>query len=550
MNRKHLSNDSHFLAAILDSIQDGVSVLAPDLTVLYTNRVMEQWYQASMPLVGKKCHVVYHQSESACHPCPTLRCLESGGMEMEIVQGLPGSQAQWLELFAFPMKDETTRRVTAVVEYVRDITARVEAQRALDQKTQMLASMHEIDRAILSAHSVDDIIAASLHRIRKVLGATRVSLASLNPDGRSATVQGVSETVEIPVTIGQTVPLETFGPPDQGDWPIGWIDDLAKWPHMTPIHEQILASGIRSVMLVPLRYTNDLLAVLNVGYDKPHAISQEHKDIAEEITTQLALALHQARLTEHIRRHNEELEANVAERTRQIQASNEAFEEFAYSVSHDLRAPLRAIRGFAEIIARRHRDSLDEEGRHYFDNIVEAAGRMSHLISDLLAYSRLGKSALPPRPVPLSKVLTEVLSRFDAAIAKLQAEVIVPHTLPTVMAHPTLLEQIFLNLIDNALKYRRIDVAPRIEITTQASKGDLVISVADNGMGIAAKHFDKIFNIFQRLHSQEDYPGTGIGLATVKRAAQRLGGLVEVTSKVGEGSVFSLRLPETLRVER
>lgn len=248
-------------------------------------------------------------------------------------------------------------------------------------------------------------------------------------------------------------------------------------------------------------------------------------------------------LNAELKRHSEELELRVARRTAELEEANRALESFVYSVSHDLRAPLRAISGFSEIIARRHKDSLNEEALHYFENILEATDRMGDLITDLLAYSRLGKDAMTPEAVSLRALFGEIVAEFEPKRAEVGAEIILGEAMPQVLGTRSLLWQVFSNLIDNALSYGRGGVHPIVAIEAQQEAGWVEVRVSDNGLGVAPEHHQRIFNIFQRLHSQDDRPGTGIGLAVVRKAAELMGGSVGIDSVPGEGSVFWVRLP-------
>lgn len=248
---------------------------------------------------------------------------------------------------------------------------------------------------------------------------------------------------------------------------------------------------------------------------------------------------------------NATLGIRVAERTRELEHRTAELEEksaqlesFSYSVSHDLRAPLRAISGFSQILARRHRGELSEDGRHFLDNVVEASAHMGRLIDDLLSYSRLGRKAVALRPVALGQVLHNISNTLQSRIAETRASLHIPDDLPAVTGDHTLLTQIFTNLIDNALTYRKPGVPARVSLQWRdAGDGQVVISVADNGIGIAPEHFEKIFNVFHRLHSQDEYPGTGIGLAVVQKSVGMLDGRAWLESTPGTGSTFHVQLP-------
>ncbi len=251
--------------------------------------------------------------------------------------------------------------------------------------------------------------------------------------------------------------------------------------------------------------------------------------------------------TEQLKQRTLELEQRsrqLEERSAQLEKTNQQLESFSYSVSHDLRAPLRAVSGFAQILARRHRDSLNEEGRHFLDNIVQAGAHMGQLIDDLLSYSRLGRKAVNLKPIPLAQVMDSIRLTLQPRVAETGATLSIPQDLPGVSGDGTLLRQIFTNLVDNALTYRKPGVPAQISVQWRRDDdGQIVVSVTDNGIGIAAEHHSGIFNVFQRLHSQDDYPGTGIGLAVVQRAAEMQGGRVWVESTPGAGSTFHVQLP-------
>ena len=242
---------------------------------------------------------------------------------------------------------------------------------------------------------------------------------------------------------------------------------------------------------------------------------------------------------------NQTLEHRVFERTAQLQSANKELESFSYSISHDLRAPLRAIFGFSQIISQRHKDSLNAEGRQYVDYVVDASIRMEQLINDLLSYSRLGRAGVTLVPVALTKIIDDVYSDFKAELKEINGTFETDNELPTILGDDSLLHQIFSNLIGNAIKYRRADVPLKINIQSEPIAEGYQVKVIDNGIGISDKHYDKIFNVFQRLHSETKYSGTGIGLANVKKAVTLLRGTIQVESIVNSGSTFIINFMTT-----
>jgi PAS domain S-box-containing protein len=243
---------------------------------------------------------------------------------------------------------------------------------------------------------------------------------------------------------------------------------------------------------------------------------------------------------------NEELQAEVATRQRAesaLQESNSALEAFSYSVSHDLRAPIRAMQGFAKVLLEDYESVLDETGRECAARIVNAAERMDLLVHDLLVFSRLGHTSLELAPIALRELVLEVIAQVESELQNRNGRVEIPETMPHVMAHATTLRQILINLVSNAVKFVAPGVQPLVRIEAIEDGEWAVLSVRDNGIGIAPEDQKRIFRVFERLHSTEIYPGTGLGLAIVKKGAERMGGQAGVESHPGEGSRFWIRLP-------
>jgi signal transduction histidine kinase len=235
----------------------------------------------------------------------------------------------------------------------------------------------------------------------------------------------------------------------------------------------------------------------------------------------------------------------VTERTRQLEAANQELEAFSYSVSHDLRAPLRAISGFTSILLEDYGRALPQEGLESLTRVKDNSEHMGHLIDDLLAFSRLGRQALRVQRVRTRGVVDRALAQLGPSVDVRQVDLVVGD-LPDCESDPDLLEQVFVNLLSNAFKYSRKRKAARIEVGAlrDASSSAPVFFVRDNGAGFDMRYVEKLFGVFQRLHRREDYEGTGVGLAIVQRIVARHGGRVWAEAKVDQGATFYFTLSE------
>jgi|HubBroStandDraft_6_1064221.scaffolds.fasta_scaffold04923_5 signal transduction histidine kinase len=240
---------------------------------------------------------------------------------------------------------------------------------------------------------------------------------------------------------------------------------------------------------------------------------------------------------------NVDLEKRVAERTAELDErasdlarSNSELQQFAYVASHDLQEPLRMVASFTQLLAKRYEDKLDDDARDFINYAVDGATRMQTLISDLLNYSRVGTQGKPLVPTDSDALFRRVLDTLQFSIKESNA-VIVSDPLPMVLADPQQLGQLFQNLLTNAIKFRG-EQAPNIRILTERNGNDWKISVRDNGIGISPEHTDRIFIIFQRLHTKTEYPGTGIGLAICKKIVERHGGRIWFEPSPGGGTTF------------
>lgn len=302
----------------------------------------------------------------------------------------------------------------------------------------------------------------------------------------------------------------------------GAVDFLYK-----PINPEVLRSKVS--VFVELSRKNEQLRL--------------HAQMLEQRNAELERAVKERqRAEDEVRRLNAELEQRVRERTAELVRANEELRQFGYAASHDLREPLRTVASYTQLLTRRFQERFDDEAKEFMSYIVESVHRMDLLLSDLLAYShQLNVKDQALSEVDAEAVLAGVLMNLDISIKETGAE-ITHDPLPQVLSDFVQLGQVFQNLIGNSIKYRS-EEPPRIHIAVEDRENDWLFGVRDNGIGIDPRYHEQVFGIFKRLHGRE-YPGTGIGLALVKRIIERQGGRIWLDSEVGKGSTFYFTIPK------
>lgn len=423
---------------------------------------------------------------------------------------------------------------------IEEVAVRQHAEAATRHQAERLAILHEIDRGLIAVETPAAIAEATLGRVRELLGVPRAIVNLFDLEAGEVEWLAAAGRRRIHVGPGVQFPLVLMGDADalrRGELQMIDVDALPRSPEAAAL----LASGVHVYMVVPMIAGGELIGALSFG-DAAGPFSPEQVSIAREVAAQMAIAIAQDRLYERVTRQAVELEQRVQERTRELEAANQELDAFSYSISHDLRAPLRAMQGFTEALLEDYGERLDATGQDYAQRIVAASHRMDALIQDLLAYSRLSRTEVRLDAVNVESVVDDVCGQLATELKDRGAEITVDRPLARVIAHRTVFGQILANLLTNAVKFVSPTTLPRIRIWTDVRSDWVRLWVEDNGIGIVPEHRERIFRAFERLHGVEQYPGTGIGLAIVQKGIARLGGQVGLESVPGQGSRFWVEL--------
>jgi signal transduction histidine kinase len=424
---------------------------------------------------------------------------------------------------------------TLLVEHAR-LFARTHSM--LARSAERLRILHSLERAVAAEQPPEAIAAAVIQPLRELLGVPRAIVNEFHLERREVEWIAAAGRRRTHVGPGVRYPLALMGDVEalkRGEAQRIDVQALAEGPEK----QALLSSDVRVYMAVPMRAGGELLGALSFGAPADDFTAEQMR-VAEEVATQLAIAMYQARLLAQVRGHARHLEDEVRARTEALVAANKDLESFSYSVSHDLRAPLRAVDGYARMLEEDYGARLDDEGRRLLSVVRDNAGRMGRLIDDLLAFSRLGRREPAKQAVEMTALAREVADEVGSGTAAL----IEIGELPPAVADRALMRQVWVNLIGNAVKYSAKRADPRVEIGGRVNGSDNVYWVRDNGVGFDMRYVEKLFGVFQRLHGADEFDGTGVGLAIVQRVVARHGGRISAHSAPGEGARFEFCLPK------
>ncbi len=446
----------------------------------------------------------------------------------------------WVRVYAQPIWDEEAHRLIGINGAVQDITERKQAEEAIRKSAIEFEALYETAKDFSMHRDPYVILRTIADRAINLFNVSNAFVYLYDPDAQELELKfnkTSSSALGSRLKMGEGI----SGSVAESLSPL-FVNDYMTWPGRVSRFED---SDIAAVLCVPMLYGGQLIGVLGIHENHPSELkfSQEDVHFLSLFASQAAAALYSADLFEQLRRNAVELEQRVDERTRELRSKNKELETFTYTVSHDLKAPLRGISGYSTLLMEDYTDRLDEEGKRYLQNLVGSAERMSHLIEDLLSYSRVERREIKKTTIDLRDLLSKIIEEYQTEIGLTGIRFNLEIECGTLFTDQEALTQALRNLVDNAVKFSRDCASPQIVIRCDKAPDSVLISVQDNGIGFDMQYYDKIFEIFQRLHLSEEYPGTGVGLAVVRKAAERLGGKIWAVSTPGSGSTFYLELP-------
>jgi PAS domain S-box-containing protein len=530
------------LQDIIDNSTSLIYILDTGGRFVLVNRKAESVLGVSREqLIGKTRDAFLPQEIAAAHRNTDGEVLRAGTSMTFEEENLESDGTHTYLTVKFPLTN-VEKSGYAVCGMSTDITERKKAEDLLNRYANRLAVINRLDRVISSTFDIEEVYDTLVSEMHSLFQFDRTSLITLNEDGTEWQIvtQWTSGEPALKPKTWRRVEGSVI------DWLVRnkrtlveeHIGEQGAWAET----ELLKREGIASRVLLPLIVRGNLIGAMTLASKNPKSYNTGDVGILESLADQIGISMHNAVMYNKVEQHAATLEKRVEERTGQLEAANKELEAFSYSVSHDLRAPLRSIDGFSQIISEEYSDKFDAEGKRLLNIIRSNTQKMGELITDLLDLSRVARDEMKTVRIDMSTLADSIFHEVALPDAQKQYSFSI-ETLPDAYGDPSLMRQVWRNLISNAIKFTAPKDVRRIEIGARSEHGKTIYFIRDSGVGFDPQYTHKLFGVFQRLHKMEEFEGTGIGLAIVQRIVHRHGGRVWAEGSIGGGATFYFSLP-------
>lgn len=456
----------------------------------------------------------------------------------EVINKTKSGELLFINETVTPISD-ATGNIKGFLAIQRDVSERAKYQKEIERRNEELNALNILAKELVGSLSLEKTMDSIIENIATPLNASMVLLFEIQNNHLELVKIGPKgskyhENAEELLHVGQCL----CGQAVFTKKPIFSID-IMKDKRCT--RNECKNAGIKSFTCIPLFKDNVVIGALGIG-SEVEVDFERSSSFLQTVAEEFGLALNNINLIAEIKTLNEELELRVKQRTAELETANKELESFSYSVSHDLRAPVRAIAGFSQMLNSDHIKNLNDDGKELLKDIISNTERMTQLIDDLLEFSRLQRKSLDHKKIDMKELFSFTFKELKSqySMEKVTFEVADLHAC---FGDYSLMKQVVTNLLSNAVKFSSKKTKPVIVINSEISSGEIIYSVKDNGVGFSMQYVKKLFGVFQRLHGLNEFEGTGVGLAIVQKVIHRHGGRVWAEAKLNKGATFFFSLP-------
>jgi len=497
--------------SVIDNVEVGIALISPSMEIISLNNQMRKWFPLVDVRAESKCYRAFNSPprDYACSYCPTLKTLHDGKVHQSVTRTPSGGKIRHFKIIASPLRDKRGE-VVAAIEMVNDITKKKRSESLLRKEKKIFFSV--LQKAPYGAVIIDrkGNYLYTNEEFTKITGYTVIDV----PNGISWFLKAYPDS-------------ET-----RKDVLKAWKEDIATKGITRTFIIRCKNGEKKDIDFRSTRLNDDKYLTMLSDVTEQKRAEMELQRARDELEVKVADR------TAELFKLNSDLEKNVA----QLKLINAELEAFSYSISHDLKTPTIAVEGFSRVLLERYGDRLDNKGKNFLRLIIQSTSQMRELIDNLLAYFAFGRKKLKFSVVDMNRIVSEVFDQLKEVHRGRTMYLSITPT-PPVNADKTMIRQVILNLLSNAIKYSRVNAQTDVKFGGWSEQGRIVYYVQDNGVGFPMESIERLFEVFERLHPSEEFEGTGIGLATVKRIIQRHGGEVWAQSTVNEGSTFYFTIP-------